>query len=381
MSKGIVPYAYRNHLKVKFSKMKYVFYMLNINKVLLFTSISTGLALNYHTVIIMHSIISFGLSSNINQISIPSKQQTINFNFYDLFAINVERTDINSVTGIATELNMTFYGQIGQLKHYYMLLGSKLKDYSQRLEAHKDIVWHELQVPSRSLFKRKPSDIQSYANNLHYPTTNISQNIKQLRQKFQIFDPGFHFQWHLANNRDIRSDLNLTDIWLEGITGKGVIVAFIDDGVEHDHPDLIDNYWKEGSYDFNNHKIYSPLNDDDTHGTRCAGTVAAARNDICGVGIAFDAKIAGIPILKVLAIRILSAKVSKADEAAAINYGFDKTHIYSCSWGPVDDGTRMAHQHPLVKSAFKNGVENGRQGLGSIYVFAAGNGGEVGDNW
>lgn len=39
-----------------------------------------------------------------------------------------------------------------------------------------------------------------------------------------------------------------------------------------------------------------------SHGTRCAGEVAAARdNGVCGVGVAYDSKIAGI-ILNLLSI-------------------------------------------------------------------------------
>ena len=64
-----------------------------------------------------------------------------------------------------------------------------------------------------------------------------------------------------------------------GYSGKGVVVTILDDGVEHNHPDLTDNYDKEASIDLND-------NDDDPfprydftnsnkHGTRCAGTVAA----------------------------------------------------------------------------------------------------------
>ena len=35
-----------------------------------------------------------------------------------------------------------------------------------------------------------------------------------------------------------------------------------------------------------------------SHGTRCAGEIAAARdNNICGVGVAYDSKIAGIRML------------------------------------------------------------------------------------
>lgn len=51
------------------------------------------------------------------------------------------------------------------------------------------------------------------------------------------------------------------------------------------------------SYDFNNHDPdpfprYDPTNEN-KHGTRCAGEVAANRNGNCGVGVAYDAKIGG----------------------------------------------------------------------------------------
>lgn len=31
-------------------------------------------------------------------------------------------------------------------------------------------------------------------------------------------------------------------VWKEGITGKGVVVTILDDGLETDHPDLQQNY-------------------------------------------------------------------------------------------------------------------------------------------
>lgn len=40
-----------------------------------------------------------------------------------------------------------------------------------------------------------------------------------------------------------------------------------------------------------------------SHGTRCAGEVAAARdNDVCGVGVAYDSKIAGTDFLNAIHI-------------------------------------------------------------------------------
>jgi kexin len=130
--------------------------------------------------------------------------------------------------------------------------------------------------------------------------------------------------------------------------------------------------YAEGSYDFNDHTpLPQPRLSDDTHGTRCAGEISAVKNDVCGLGVAHTSKIAGV--------RILSAPISDADEAAALNYGYQTNDIYSCSWGPPDNGKEMDAPEGLILKAMVNGITNGRAGKGSIFVFAAGNGGGVDD--
>lgn len=43
-----------------------------------------------------------------------------------------------------------------------------------------------------------------------------------------------------------------------------------------------------------------------SHGTRCAGEVAAARdNNVCGVGVAYDSKIAGMYLFLLMLIFIV----------------------------------------------------------------------------
>lgn len=79
-------------------------------------------------------------------------------------------------------------------------------------------------------------------------------------------------------------------------------------------------------------------------------------------------------------IRILSEPITDVQETEALNYGFNETQIYSCSWGPTDDGKTMDGPTGMMLDAFVNGVNNGRGGKGSIYVFATGNGGRYYDN-
>ena len=95
------------------------------------------------------------------------------------------------------------------------------------------------------------------------------------------------------------------------------------------------------------------------------------KNDVCGVGVAYNSKIAGL--------RILSGPISDADEAQALNYAYQNTSIYSCSWGPPDDGRSMDAPSLIIQKAFLEGIQHGRGGKGSIFVFASGNGAGSGD--
>ena len=48
-------------------------------------------------------------------------------------------------------------------------------------------------------------------------------------------------------------DINVAPVWRKNITGRGVVVTILDDGIEYTHPDLQNNYESRASWDFNNH--------------------------------------------------------------------------------------------------------------------------------
>jgi subtilisin family serine protease len=109
------------------------------------------------------------------------------------------------------------------------------------------------------------------------------------------------------------------------------------------------------------------------HGTRCAGEVAAvANNSVCSVGVAFNAGIGGI--------RMLDGDVTDSVEAASLAHNSQHIAIYSASWGPDDNGEVVDGPGPLAKKAFVDGALTGRNGLGSVYVWASGNGGRFNDS-
>lgn len=251
------------------------------------------------------------------------------------------------------------------------------RDFATELDG---IVWsHKIQMRPRMEKRRPPPLPQGETPRAREdPAPTPEQLEAQAKQDLiattlGIQDPIFKDQWHLFNTREVGHDINVTGLWLEGITGEGSITAIVDDGLDLHSDDLKDNFYAPGSWDFND-KGPEPLPRlfDDKHGTRCSGEIGAGKNNICGLGVAYDGKISGI--------RILSKQISDEDEALSINYHFNENDIYSCSWGPPDDGATMEGPDVLIKRALVSGVQQGRGGKGSIFVFAAGNGAGSGDN-
>jgi hypothetical protein len=73
---------------------------------------------------------------------------------------------------------------------------------------------------------------------------------------------------------------------------------------------------------------------------------------------------------------MLDGEVTDAVEAASLSHNFQHIDIYSSSWGPEDDGRTLDGPGTLAKLAFENGIKKGRNGKGSIFIWASGNGGE-----
>ena len=79
-------------------------------------------------------------------------------------------------------------------------------------------------------------------------------------------------------------------------------------------------------------------------------------------------------------VRMLDGEVNDLVEASALSLNPQYIDIYSSSWGPNDDGATVDGPRELAQRAFLNGTLAGRNGLGSIYVWAAGNGGRYEDS-
>ena len=257
-------------------------------------------------------------------------------------------------------------GQIGDLSNYFLFEHRGLtKRSANASEPHltlltqdPEVAWFEQQRELRRVkrdfqtvkkrdFAQEASAIwdevfSEFGAGEPNATKSWGETTKQRRSSFPFSDPMFGAQWYINGGGRNGADMNVKRAWERGYSGKGVVVSILDDGIQHNHPDLAQNYDPFASTDINDSDL-DPMpqdNGDNKHGTRCAGEVAAvANNNICGVGIAFNASIGGV--------RMLDGVVNDAVEAQALSLNPDHIDIYSASWGPEDDGRTVDGPGPL----------------------------------
>lgn len=278
--------------------------------------------------------------------------------------------------------------QIHPFEDHYLLKHSSVPSRSKRSADHhtkrlttdERVEWVEQQIA-------KPRSKRGFLGD--------KRDIDLAYRSVSFNDPYWDKEWYLQDEKRattsggrpnrtpdtrLKFDLSVIPCWHKNITGKGVIVTVLDDGLEHNNTDIHRNYDPKASEDLNSHDEddhdpfprYDPTNEN-KHGTRCAGEIAMVENNgFCGVGVAYDAKIGGV--------RMLDGPVTDSLEGKAIAFNHKYVHIYSASWGPNDDGKTVEGPGHMASKAFEKGITEGRDGKGVIYVWASGNGGRVGDN-
>nr|XP_013813057.1 PREDICTED: proprotein convertase subtilisin/kexin type 6-like [Apteryx mantelli mantelli] len=181
-------------------------------------------------------------------------------------------------------------------------------------------------------------------------------------------------------NSRCRSEMNVLAAWQRGYTGKNVVVTILDDGIERNHPDLLQNYDPLASYDVNgNDHDPTPRYDASNENKDADSTNIEAVLPESGAEEKLVVARGGVSAWGSPGIRMLDGDVTDVVEAKSLGIRPDYIDIYSASWGPDDDGKTVDGPGLLAKQAFEHGIKKGRRGLGSIFVWASGNGGREGD--
>ncbi len=188
-------------------------------------------------------------------------------------------------------------------------------------------------------------------------------------------DPNLGSQWNLTGTWGLHANL----VWPD-YTGAGIRLADFDDGFQYTHPDLAANYDTALDRDVgSNDSDAAPSASDDDHGTAVMGVMIADDNGAGVVGVAFDATGIGI--------RQSFSSGTDAQTLQGFQYALTAhVDVMNNSWGyttPYSDDFAEEYSGVTVGDvgdAMKNLVDQGRGGLGTSIVFAAGNEGDVGDN-
>ena len=183
-------------------------------------------------------------------------------------------------------------------------------------------------------------------------------------------NPYYTDQWGLKNTGQNGGtsglDINVEDAWFYA-EGEGVKVAVIDEGIELTHPDLSNNLLTgydatQGAVPGNN----GACKYGDFHGTTCAGIIAAEDNNIGVKGVAYKSKIIPIRISYEYFIDNYTTDAWVADGIYKSWHDYN-ADVLLCAWeyhgGPSS----------VIETAISNALTQGRNGRGSIVVFASGN--------
>jgi subtilisin len=167
------------------------------------------------------------------------------------------------------------------------------------------------------------------------------------------------------------------EAWAHGYTGKGVVVAVVDTGVDYNHEDLKNNIWTntkeiagnsidddgngyiDDVYGWNFANNNNNTQDNNGHGTHISGTIAGENNNYGVTGVAYDAKIMPVKALNE------SGSGSSSSIVNGIRYAVDNgANVINLSLG-------SNYSNRTLKSAVEYASSKG-----VIVVMAAGNDGD-----
>ena len=174
-------------------------------------------------------------------------------------------------------------------------------------------------------------------------------------------DTFYNDQWGLNNTGQLGGtpgiDINAENAWTHTKGSLDIKVAVFDEGYEMNHPDLLQNNFGTG---YDTYSGSSPSVVWGPHGTACSGIIGAVQNNNIGIsGVA--------PRTGMMSISIRFGFATYSDLADGINWAWmNGADVISNSWGGGSPST-------IFENALTNAFTNGRNGLGTVIVFASGN--------
>lgn len=240
-----------------------------------------------------------------------------------------------------------------------------------------------------------------YLSEVHSDTYSTKELIAKLKKQYNVVaaEPNY-YRYKLSTSNDTYTDeqwyLDGTGSYRTSSSGiqyknriqtskdSDTIVAVVDTGIDYTHEDLTAHMWKNpynqlelpgtygydfGALDSNDYDSDPMDEDEDGHGTHCAGVISAVSDNNKGI--------CGISNAKLMALKVFNSAGTSYDSAiiAAFNYIYKAQTLganiaaINCSWG--GGGKSSTSMKALINQIGQNG---------SLFLFAAGNDGEDHDN-
>jgi len=193
---------------------------------------------------------------------------------------------------------------------------------------------------------------------------------------FEKIDPGFIFnfshncvtdnsydqQWSIDNTG---IDINACGAWSHTAGSEDIILAVIDMGIDNDHDEFVNTEFTI-SYDADNRVSPAGLYDD--HGNHVCGIISSNHNQYEIAGVA-----PGLSVMEISHSLMVDNTISE-DLAAGINWAVKNgADILNNSWGDQGGEYYGEFQSTLLEDAIDNAIDSGRNGLGCVVAFTAGN--------
>jgi len=206
--------------------------------------------------------------------------------------------------------------------------------------------------------------------------------LRPYEKRAPIADPLTAKQWHLLPAKDsgaaAASHIMADYAWRISEGSKDVVVGIFDDGVDFEHPDLKAAIVSGPNMPTD---LQTVLDQQCCwHGTAVAGVAAAQANELGLRGVCPSCSL--MPIFESSTDdsgAMLSEDVATAELFTA---ACKKAAVINNSWGPADGDPAVAERQDketlpaIIDDALTFCETQGRAGLGTVIVFAAGNGNE-----
>jgi len=181
------------------------------------------------------------------------------YDTHDYYVLEHNPTHGLSPHQCAQALGAQLVEQVGELRNHYVVSVPKSTHDSSLHLPRRDLAAVRNYKPVTALQTLRKRAAKAHNGRAH--SKRLSSSIRSLElqtprqrlvkrgtlldeviQTLDIKDPLFPKQWHIINEEFPEHMMNVTGVWKEGITGKNVISAIVDDGLDYESDDLASNF-------------------------------------------------------------------------------------------------------------------------------------------